>query len=130
MRTTVALFATALILGAIRLWSPFGGRALAGNSLDQGFGFVGLVVLVIATAYGIAHGPSARSITLLIWSIVCFLVSVLVITRGGYVPEAERGISINAIAFALGTALFILAIEEGIRGRMDSRRDPTAAESP
>jgi hypothetical protein len=130
MRTTLALFATALILGAIQLWSPFAGRELDGNALDLVVGFAGLVVFFIATAYGALHGPSARSISLLMWSILSFLFSIAFMTIGGYVPDGERGISINTIAFAVSAGLFVLAIEEGIRGYLESRGGTSTAEVP
>ena len=119
MRTTLALFGTALLLGAVQALSPFGGREIDGNSLDMVFGYSGFIVFAIATVYGATHGPATRSVTLASWSIVILLFGFLEMSL---VPSNPLGPSVGTISLALGVAVMILAIEERLRAYVDTRQ--------
>jgi hypothetical protein len=119
MRTTLALFGTALLLGAVQALSPFGGRGFDGNSLDMVFGYAGLVVFAIGTVYGANHGPVTRSVTLASWSIVILLFAFLEMSL---VPFYPPGPSVGTISLALGVGVMILAIEELLRAYLDARQ--------
>ena len=126
MRTFLTLIGLSAVLAIVQLDSPFRGLALEGSGLDLAFGLAAVFTFVVATAYGVVHGPATRSVALLLWALVFLVFGTLFLTIGGPGP---RRLSINDVALALAAGLFVLSIEEGIRAVLHWR-SARAARAP
>jgi len=111
MRTLSFLLAGSVVTGA--LWANGVGGAVLGAVL----GPATILLLLTALAFGLLKGPATRAVIFGIGSFVSISFSTVFFTTGG--ADARPSITVNELAFAVGTALLILAVEEGIRARMD-----------